>query len=348
MTAHRPTLDTVAAAAGVSRMTVSNAYNRPDQLSATTRERVLEVARALGYSGPDPAAQSLRRGRTGTVGVVLTERLPYAFADPGMVSILRGIATELSDAGFALLLVPSAQEGDAALVRQVIVDALVLCSLAEDDPEVAAAVERQVPLVTIGHPQLTGVPRISIDSAHATTLPARHLYELGHRRYLVLDVTRNRRLPAGLVPNPGMHERTTGFVQALVALGLSATDVEVCYAEAHTRAAAAAPLAEMLQRPARQRPTAIFAVTDVLALGAMAACTTHGLHVPDDISVVGFDGIEEGGTSAPPLTTVMQSLFEQGRLAAQLAVRRIAGEPVRGRRVGADLVVRGSTARARR
>src|SRR6201994_2408026 len=103
----RPTLDTVAQAAGVSRMTVSNAYNRPDQLAAATREHVLTVARSLGYTGPDPAAASLRLRRSGTVGVVLTEQLPYAFTDPGLIEILHGIATELSEAGNALLLVPA-------------------------------------------------------------------------------------------------------------------------------------------------------------------------------------------------------------------------------------------------
>src|ERR1700761_9224535 len=88
----RPTLDTVARAAGVSRMTVSNAYNRPDQIAAATRVRVLAVAESLGYGGPDPTAASLRLGRTDTIGVVLTERLPYAFTDPGLVMILHGIA----------------------------------------------------------------------------------------------------------------------------------------------------------------------------------------------------------------------------------------------------------------
>ena len=78
----RPTLDTVARAAGVSRMTVSNAYNRPDQLSPATRERVLAVAEELGYAGPDPAARSLRRRSSGTVGVLLTDRLPNAFSVP--------------------------------------------------------------------------------------------------------------------------------------------------------------------------------------------------------------------------------------------------------------------------
>src|ERR1700742_2448613 len=113
----RLTLDSVAAAAGVSRMTVSNAYNRPDQLAAATREHVLETARRLGYAGPDPAAASLRLGRTGTVGVVLTERLPYAFADPGLIQILHGIATELSEAGNALLLVPAYGPDGESLLR---------------------------------------------------------------------------------------------------------------------------------------------------------------------------------------------------------------------------------------
>ena len=106
MEAERPTLDTVAKAAGVSRMTVSNAYNRPDQLSAATRERVLQVAAELGYGGPDPAGRTLRRGRSGTIGVVLSDHLSRAFSDPGMVANLHGLATALGEARLALLLLP--------------------------------------------------------------------------------------------------------------------------------------------------------------------------------------------------------------------------------------------------
>src|ERR1700693_3454763 len=102
----RPTLRTVAAAAGVSLMTASNAYNRPDQLSAAPRDRVLQVAADLGYAGPDPAGRSLRRGRSDTIGVLLTERLPYAFADPGLLALLHGLASGLAEAGQALLVVP--------------------------------------------------------------------------------------------------------------------------------------------------------------------------------------------------------------------------------------------------
>jgi hypothetical protein len=134
----RPTMQTVATAAGVSRMTVSNAYNRPDQLTADTRERVLQIARELGYPGPDPAAQSLRRKSTGTIAVVLTSRLTEAFTDPGLVIILHGIASQLSDAGRALLLVPTSAAESTFPVRHAIADAFILCDLVADDPAVTA------------------------------------------------------------------------------------------------------------------------------------------------------------------------------------------------------------------
>ena len=208
MLGRRPTLDTVAAAAGVSRMTVSNAYNRPDQLAPATRQRVLDAASRLGYAGPDPTAASLRLRRTGTVGVVLTERLPYAFADPGLVTILHGIATELSEAGNALLLVPAFGADGESLLRHAMVDALILCSLDADDPAVRAALERKVPVVTVGNPHLPKVPRVGPDNRRAAGDVAQHLLGLGHRRFgLVTTVTGQRRAPS----RPIFHERVAGF-----------------------------------------------------------------------------------------------------------------------------------------
>ncbi|MDT4935199.1 MAG: hypothetical protein QOK11_3091 [Pseudonocardiales bacterium] len=338
----RVTLDTVAAAAGVSRMTVSNAYNRPDQLSAATRDRVLEAAARLGYAGPDPAAQSLRRGRTGTIGVVLTERLPYAFTDPGLVTILHGLATELSAAGYALLLVPSSARGGEPLVRQVIVDALVLCSLPEDDPAVSAAVARQLPIVTVGHPRLTGVPRVGIDNRRAAALAAEHLLDLGHRRLCLLTLSPG---DGGGSANSGIRERGTGFLAALTAAQVPARNVTTIEVGEHTRSAASHAISELLRLPAGRRPTAVFTVTDVLALGVLDAARDCGIPVPAAVSVVGFDDIAESAASVPPLTTISQSLFEQGQLAARLALRRVAGEPVRSPRMHAELVTRASTAR---
>jgi DNA-binding LacI/PurR family transcriptional regulator len=345
MTNDRPTLDTVAAAAGVSRMTVSNAYGRPDQLSPATRERVLEVADRLGYPGPDPGAQSLRRGRTGTVGVVLTERLPFAFTDPGLMTILHGIATELSAAANALLLVPSNTAEGESLVRRAIVDALVLCAVSPQDPAVTAALARQLPVVTVGHPRLAGVPCVGVDNEVATAQAAAHLLDLGHSRFCVLTLSPDDTGPAGRSAHLGIRERAPGFARALAAAGVDPRRVTTRRALENTRPAAAAALAELLGQPAARRPTALFAVTDVLALGAIDAAAAHGVTVPAALSVVGFDDIADAANSTPPLTTVSQGLFHQGQVAARLALRRLAGEQVRSPRLTAELVVRGSTAR---
>src|SRR4051812_44745651 len=147
----RVTLATVAEALGVSAMTVSNAYNRPEKLSPELRERVLAKAEELGYSGPNVLARSLRRGKTGVLGVVLGEALTYAFDDPAAIEFLRGLA----GAGIALHLVPATGgEGDAALVMDAAVDAFVLYSLPDGHPLVTAALRRRLPLIVQSGPAL--------------------------------------------------------------------------------------------------------------------------------------------------------------------------------------------------
>ena len=345
MATERPTLDTVAQAAGVSRMTVSNAYNRTDQLSAATRERVLEAAKRLGYPGPDPTAASLRLGRAGTVGVVLTERLPYAFTDPGMVTLLHGIATELSAAGSALLLVPADGphgSGGETLVRHAIVDALILCSLGVDDPAVRAALERSVPLVTVGHPRLPKVPLIGPDNARAAASVARYLLGLGHRRFAVLTAESSEQRGSS---HPLFHQRVDGFQAALLAAGIRAADIHVQCAADNSRASgreAGQALLSLRSRTGRPE-TALFAATDILALGVLDAAADAGVRVPAELSVVGFDDIAAASSSEPALTTIGHDLFGQGRAAARLALRMIAGESVRAPRIGAELIERAST-----
>jgi len=340
----RPTLDTVAEAAGVSRMTVSNAYNRPDQLSAATRERVLAVAAALGYPGPDPAARSLRRGRAGTIGVLMTERLSYAFTDPGMVSLMRGIAGELGSAGQAMLLVPSESEDVVSVVRGALVDAFIICSMDAHDEAVDAVRHRRLPLVTVGHPRLRGVPFLGIDNAAAGGLVAEHLLGLGHRRLGVVGLpgrdpgdTTSRVIPVRI----GIRERVTGFSR--VAASVQGADLQVVDTAENTLAEGVRAALALLDQPADSRPTAIFAVTDVLALAVLHAADRLGLAVPAQLSVVGFDDIAEAARTRPPLTTVAQDLEGKGRLAARAALDLLAGSPVRSPRLSARLVVRQST-----
>src|SRR5665213_2158552 len=167
-------------------MTVSNAYNRPGQLSEETRARVLAVAKELGYAGPDPAGRSLRTRRAATIGVLLTEQLPYAFADPGLVSFLHGLASGLADAGQALLLVPTEGNAEHAHVRNALVDGFVLTSLVPGHPAVVDVLGRRLPVVSWGQPKIPGVPRICVDNARAAAKAARHLLDLGHTSFGVV------------------------------------------------------------------------------------------------------------------------------------------------------------------
>ena len=344
MPSDRPTLDTVAEAAGVSRMTVSNAYNRPDQLSAATRERVLRVAADLGYPGPDPAGRSLRRRRVGTVGVLLTERLPTAFTDPGVVSLMRGLSTELGAAGQAALLVPAEADLDGSLVRNALVDGFVVCSMGATDPAVTSVVNRRLPMVTVGSPRLPGVPFVGVDNRRAAGLAAQHLTGLGHRRFGIVALP-GREAPGDLaVPvRMGSRDRVGGFTQVLSDAGVGARSVTVVDASANTVEAGAAAARLLLAPPSSRRPTAVFAVTDVLALGVMDAATHAGLRVPGELSVVGFDDVPEAAKAEPGLTTVAQSLYEQGQAAARLVLELVAGHHPRVPRFTAELVVRESS-----
>ena len=138
-------------AVGVSRMTISNAYNRPDQLSPELRERILAAAHELGYSGPNPVARTLSRGRASAIGFVLDYPLTRAFTDPATMQLLQGVAGGCEERGLGLSLVPKIEGRDAALVQSALVDGFVVFCTREDDPRVVAVRERRLPYVLIDY-----------------------------------------------------------------------------------------------------------------------------------------------------------------------------------------------------
>src|SRR3954469_3285145 len=157
-----PTLATIAEAIGVSRMTVSNAYNRPDQLSPALRDRILETAKQLGYGGPDPVARTLKRGETGSVGVVLDYALTNAFTDPATVQFLHGVAAGCEEGARGMSLVPRISGRDAALVGSAVVDGFVVYCVPEDDPRWDAIVTRKLPFVRVDFQPDPAVPSVNI------------------------------------------------------------------------------------------------------------------------------------------------------------------------------------------
>src|SRR3954467_960249 len=184
------TLADVAAHLGVSRTTVSNAYNRPDQLSPKLRDRVLAAATELGYAGPDPMARGLRRGRPGSLGLVFDQPLTYAFTDPAAALFLTGMAAGLEEHGAALSIVPRMPEGpeqSAELVRSALVDGYMLFCTAADDPRYAAVRNRGLPYVLIEYEADPETAHVQIDDIAGAEAAARHLTALGHRDIAIVS-----------------------------------------------------------------------------------------------------------------------------------------------------------------
>jgi DNA-binding LacI/PurR family transcriptional regulator len=344
----RVTLQTIADAVGVSRTTVSNAYNRPDQLAPALRELILSRARDLGYGGPDPAARRLRSGRRDTIGLLFTEQLGYAFTDPAAVLLLQGIARATEAAGSSLLLIPARECGTPRdLLRDAVVDGFCLYSLSDGHPAVAAVVERGLPSVVVDEPRTAGLSFVGIDDRGGARALARHLIELGHRRFgVILDRVTGDGV-TGFVDASRLagasyrvtRDRMAGYVDEFAAAGIGLHEVPVVEAATNARDEGAARARELLQRAPDL--TALIAMTDQLAFGALDVLRERGVAVPGAISVVGFDDVPDAATSDPPLTTVRQPLLRKGEEAGRL----LATPPDEPTEVllAVELVVRAST-----
>ena len=326
----RTTLASLAAELNVSRTTISNAYNRPDQLSADLRERVLETAKRLGYPGPDPVARSLRTRKAGAVGLVLTEPLNYAFSDPAAVSFVAGLAESCEQVGQGLLLVAvgpgrSVTEGSHAVLNAG-VDGFVVYSVADDDPYLDVALERNLPVVIVDQPKdVPGTSGVCIDDRAAMRKLAEYVVALGHRELGLLTMRLGRERTPGAravasperLRSPHFHvqrERIDGVRDAMAAGGLEPDSLTVVESYEHMPTSGGAAAEVALE--ANPRITALVCTADVLALSAMDYLRARGIYVPGQMTVTGFDGVPEALRRG--LSTVAQPNLEKGRVAGKL------------------------------
>jgi DNA-binding LacI/PurR family transcriptional regulator len=315
----RITVKTLAAAVGVSPSTISNAYNRPDQLSVHLRQRILAKADELGYAGPDAAGRTLRVGRADAVGVLLAERLSYAFSDPYVIELLTGVSEVAERRAISIVLMPLAAEGgehDLRSVRQASIDAMALLSLPGDHAAAQLARTRGIRLVTTDPSEDPDSSWVAIDDVQAGRLVGAHLASLGHRDLTVVVATnrpaggRARRLSAQQVTAYDYAARIRGLREAIPGTLSVLSGGHNSYASG---ASAASYLVE-----SGPLPTAVVGLSDVLALGALAVLRERGLSVPGDISVCGFDDIP--AARATELTTIAQPIRRRGQLIGRLLV----------------------------
>jgi len=326
-------IDEVARAAGVSTATVSRALSGRGQVSAATRSRVLDAAAALGYV-VSASASSLASGRARNIGVLLPVVDRWYFS-----TVLAGIASGLQSAGYDITLYALTDDPvERAAVfetflRRRRVDGVIAIAISLDASEVQRLAELGLPVVALGA-TLPPLPSLSVDDVAVARVATGHLTGLGHRALAHI----------GTVGGPGVDPqhipslRRRGFEEALADAGIPADSARHEHGDFTIEGGHRAAM-RLLQR--EHRPTAIFAASDEMAIGAMIAARDLGLSVPRDLSVVGVDGHELSGFFG--LTTVDQFPHDQGTRAAEAVLAALEAPAPLGP-LPFELVVRRSTA----
>ncbi len=339
MSTIRPRISEIARQAGVSPATVSRVINNTVPVSAPVRTRVLAALSELGYEPPSAAA-------SGPVNQGLIAFLISDVLNPFFPEIIRDVADEATADGFGLLLFntaqdPSHEQRALRMLGERAVEGIIVCAsrLASQDL-IALHERRQTPMVIINrrldHPD---IPSIIVDFASATYHATRHLLGLNHTRIAYL---------AGTGKSDASQARRRGIELALGEAGLSLRP-DWCPTTFPNVEGGFQAMSALLAPGQADRPTAVLAYNDMMALGALHAIRAHHLRVPDDISVVGFDDIAMAAHSNPPLTTIAQPKHYMGRLAMQMLRQMLQGHALAGdgyTLVESPLIVRESTALA--
>ena len=340
--------------AGVSKTAVSFAFNSPGRLSSGTAARIREVAETLGYR-PHPVARLLTQRRTMTLGVLTPQALAIVFSNPFFALFSEGVAEAAEALGYELHFISPRGGSLAAAVRTATVDGVVAIGLSGDHPEVEQIRSAGLPMVLVDSEDLPEHGSVVVDDEGGAAAAARHLAALGHRAFLILAVERPAsaagRPPTRAPGRPGeavaegvSERRLRGYRRALADAGIELPASAVVAERASIEGGDAA-----FRRAwaGGLRPTAVLAMSDAMAIGAMRAARGLGLRVPADLSIVGFDDIDLAGLVDPPLTTVHQPVRQKGLDAVELLLAEIEAGPLERpaqRRLATRLVVRASTA----
>jgi alanine racemase len=334
----RVTIHDVAGKAGVSTAAVSHAFNDPERLRATTVTRILDAARELGYAA-NPHARALHSQRVGVLGVLFPQPIATVFANPFFSSFLEGIGSVTDEQGIGLLTVTPLRGSLEHAIASAPVDGFVIIGLDERHSEVAPLRKRGVPFVIVDGDSQTA-SSVNVDDESGAYGAADLLLDRGHREVLVLTFeTPQEHLDD---PRYGVGgRRLRGYRRAFAERSLRMRNDWLIPTQVTLNGGDEAFTSAWAEGA---RPTAVLAVSDIIALGALRAARRLGVRVPLDLEVIGFDDIPLAAASQPPLSTVHQPIAEKGRVAIRLLIRELdEGAPRERIVLPTELILRETT-----
>ena len=320
----KTTISDIARETGYSKTTVSFAFNSPSRISQEARDKILEVAKRLEYT-PDPMARNFSLGRHKSIGFLLPQSLSDSLSNPYTQSVLRGIGIVAERNDYTLTIIPPVHSSISEAINNATVDGLISMGL-WFDPQIRESLRRRkLPLVLIDGADEDGPINLSIDDMSAAYEEMKAVLEKGHRKIAVISLPFDAY--AQLTPQETktiVRRRQAGYEKALSEYNMSLKDINIvsCLATFQDGSRVAADFFE------NGDYTCIVCMSDVVALGVIDMARAVGKSVPEDVSVVGFDGIFSTYSSGLCLTTVVQDAEKKGIMSAELLFKVLEGEDV--------------------
>ena len=333
-------LEQIAKLSGVSRSTVSRVINNDPNVSIATREKVMQVVKRVNYT-PNAAARGLAAGRTHVLGLVIPMGVAALFTDPYFPILIQGVSSACNAREYSVILWLAEPEFERRMIRQImysgLADGVIVSSMLMNDSLVHALSESDLPFILVGrHPTDTRISYVDADNIGGAREAVTYLLRLGRAR--IATITGPRNMIAGA-------DRLTGYSAALRDRGV-ATEPSLIAEGDFTEGGGYRAMQQLIA----QRPDAVFAASDIMAIGALRALREAGLRVPEDVAVVGFDDVPQSARAEPPLTTVRQPVNRLGGMTVETLIDLIEHPGSGPRRIvlPTELVVRASCGSALR
>ncbi|MFC4700571.1 LacI family DNA-binding transcriptional regulator [Glaciecola siphonariae] len=311
---------------GVSTATISNAFNRPDQLSVALRSRILSECERIGYAGPSMIARSLRSGQSDVIAVMLSDSLTYSFSDPMATDFMAGITEVLAKAHKQLLLLSSTIKSDAQIRAESLPDGFIFYGAPEGD-SFNRVIRSGKPLIVVDfdYPE---VPSVNIDNYEACKQLASHAITNASDIPAILGMRLKHNddhvhpLSATDLDHDKQEiswQRLFGYLAGAQQSGIEILPEHIVHLPINIMSQAEEGARYLLSQP--KRPNVILCMSDIIAIAVCKVARELGLRVPEDVKVTGFDDIAEATRNQPPLTTISQQGYEKGQLAANLLLK---------------------------